>query len=93
MKLKKFLEENEVTGFEIIQNQLIINAITEGGATYGLNVDTSNIENGTPLTIETEFTIEDDILTVGGIVVNTEEIEMLLSDEEVNSPSPTEESE
>lgn len=91
MKLKKFLEENEVTGFEIIQNQLIINAITEGGATYGLNVDTSNITNGTPLTTETEFTIEDGILTVGGIVVNTEEVDMLLSDEEVDAPSPAEE--
>lgn len=93
MKLKEFLEENNVTGFELIQNQLIINAITEGGTTYGLNVDTSNIENGTQLTTETEFTIESDVLTVGGISVNTQEVEMLSSTEEVEVLPPTEEGE
>ena len=37
----------------------------------GLNVDTSSIESGIVLTRETEFTVENNILTVAGLTLNT----------------------
>jgi len=76
MKLKEFLEKNDVTGFEVIENQLVMNAIVNG-ASFGLNVDTSNIPGGTVLVQYTDFTIDGDTLTVGGLDINIEDTEML----------------
>jgi hypothetical protein len=73
--LKEFLEENEVAGFEMIGN-LIINVIANG-VTYGLNVDTSNIEAYTQLETVNEYEIKDNILIVGNITLDTNNILML----------------
>ena len=71
MTLKELLETNDVTGFEIIPGQLIINVIIQNNIICGLNVDTSSIQNGTELIKETQFTVENNILTVAGLTLNT----------------------
>jgi hypothetical protein len=45
---------------------------------YGLDVDTSNIENNTPLETVTNFEIQGDLVVVGGeITINMNEITLL----------------
>jgi hypothetical protein len=70
MKLDEFLTQNVVTGFEYIENVTIINAIVEDSQIYGINIDTSNIESGTPVLKTSNFTIIDDILHVEGLELN-----------------------
>jgi hypothetical protein len=76
MTLKQFIEENQVTAFEVVPNVLILNAAV-GEAEYGIDVDTSNIPFGTILQKVEEFTIENDILTVGNLSLNTAQTNML----------------
>ena len=71
MTLKEFLEKNNPIAFETIPGQLIINVITGNNIVNGLNVDTSSIESGIVSTRETEFTVENNILTVAGLTLNT----------------------
>jgi hypothetical protein len=79
MKLKNFLQENPQVSFEIIPNILILNVIV-GSVTYGLDVDTSNIQNGTRLETVSEYTLENDILTVSGLSLNTNDVDILESE-------------
>ena len=79
MKLKNFLQENPQVSFEIIPNILILNVIV-GSVTYGLDVDTSNIQNGTRLETVSEYTLENDILTVSGLSLNTNDVDVLESE-------------
>lgn len=79
MKLKNFLQENPQVSFEIIPNILILNIIV-GNVTYGLDVDTSNIQNGTRLETVSEYTLENDILTVSGLSLNTNDVDILESE-------------
>jgi hypothetical protein len=79
MKLKNFLQENPQVSFEIIPNILILNVIV-GSVTYGLDVDTNNIQNGTRLETVSEYTLENDILTVSGLSVNTNDVDVLESE-------------
>jgi hypothetical protein len=83
MTLKKFLEENKAKGFEVIENQLIINVITESEAYHGLKVKISNIPSGTQLTTKTDFTLVNDVLTVGGVTINVDEVDMLSTSKEL----------
>ena len=76
MTLKQFMEENEVTSFEVVPDVLILNAEV-GEAEYGLDVDTSNIPFGTILQRFDLFSVDGDILTVGGLTLNTETTNML----------------
>ena len=79
MKLKNFLQENPQVSFEIIPNILILNIIV-GSVTYGLDVDTSNIQNGTRLETVSEYILENDILTVSGLSLNTNDVDILESE-------------
>lgn len=79
MKLKNFLQENPQVSFEIIPNILILNVIVES-VTYGLDVDTSNIQNGTRLETVSDYTLENDVLTVSGLSINTNEVDVLESE-------------
>lgn len=80
MTLKQFIEENQVTAFEVVPNILIINVIV-GEVEYGIDVDTSSIPFGTQLQKIEEFIIEDDILTIGNLSINTLETYMLGMDD------------
>lgn len=78
MTLKEFLQDKTLTAVELINydyNQ-IINIYIEG-ACYGLDIDTSNIPGGTPLEYRTDFTLDEDILSVSDFSINTNDIEML----------------
>ena len=78
MTLNEFLKDKTLTAVELIDfdyNQ-IINVYVDG-AGYGLNIDTSNIPAGTPLTRTTDFTLDEDILSVSDFSINTNDIEML----------------
>lgn len=77
MNLKTFLQENNVTGFEIIPGVLIMSAVVEGFTTYAIDVDTSSIQNGIQLVNTSNFTIENDTLTVDGLSLNISETNML----------------
>lgn len=79
MTLKEFLQDKTLTAVELIDfdyNQ-IINVYVDGGAGYGLKADTSNIPSGTPLEYRTDFTLNEDILSVSDISININDIEML----------------
>lgn len=73
--LKEFMQENEVTAFDIVDG-IIINAVL-GETTYGLDTDTSNIVAGTLLTSLTDFNVNNDLLTISGITINTTQINIL----------------
>ncbi len=73
--LKEFMQENEVTGFSVI-NDILVSALV-GQSTYGLDVDTSSIVAGTTVTNVSEFSIDGDSLTVNHITLNTAETNML----------------
>jgi hypothetical protein len=78
MKLKDFLSTITLTSVEISEDYgLIYNVYDENNASIGLNIDTSMVPNGTKLTQHTDFTLENDILTVAGISINTNDITML----------------
>ena len=73
--LKEFMQENQVTAFDVV-NGIIINVVI-GEAIYGLDVDTSNIVVGTKLIKTTEFIVDGDLLTIDGVSINTTQINML----------------
>jgi hypothetical protein len=75
MTAKEFLEGKTLTSLETVDS-LIFNLVI-GEAVYGLNVDTSNIEGGTPLIRTDIFTIVDDVLTANNISVDLNTIDML----------------
>jgi hypothetical protein len=81
MKLKQYMQENTVKGFEVIENQIAISVILESGARHALDVDTSSIPNGTRLTVVENFSVDDGIITVAGITLNTEEVEITTPEE------------
>ena len=72
MTLKQFIEEKNVTGFEIVSN-LILNVVV-GEERYQLDTDTSQLQAGTQLSLVETFTIDGDLLTIDGITVNTTEV-------------------
>lgn len=77
MTLKEFLTDKTITAVEITeQYNLIFNVYVEG-ACYGLNIDNSNVPDGTPLYMREDFTLENDILSVAGISIDTTTTEML----------------
>ena len=76
MTLKEFISQNNVTSYEGINNTLIINAVVDDSP-YGLDVDTSMIESGTPIIRSYDFTLNGDLLTVLGITININDTNML----------------
>lgn len=76
MTLKEFIETNEVEGFVIIEDTVILSVVSDG-TPYGLDVDTSSIIMGTPVTFSSDFSIEDNILEVQGLILDTETTTLL----------------
>lgn len=79
MNLKIFMNENSPTAFEIVPDVLILNVIVED-VVHGLDVDTSEVQQ-TQLQTVSEYTLENDILTVAGLSLNTAEVNILGTDE------------
>jgi hypothetical protein len=77
MTLKEFLTDKTLTSVEITEQYNLIYNVYVDQAGYGLDIDTSNVEAGTQLTMRQDFTLENDILSVAGISINTEETNML----------------
>jgi len=77
MTLKEFLTDKTLTSVEITEQYNLIYNIYVDQAGYGLDIDTSNVEAGTQLTMRQDFTLENDILSVAGISINTAETNML----------------
>lgn len=75
------MQENTITGFEVIENQIALSVILEGGVRQALDVDTSSIQSGTQLYAVEEFSVNGDIITVAGIILNTEEVEITTPEE------------
>lgn len=84
MNLKEFMQNKNITGFEIIPNVLILNIFIDN-IPYGLDVDTSNIQAGTQLSKITNFTIDNNILTVDGLSLNIETTQMLTTTENISA--------
>lgn len=77
MTLKDFLQDKTLTSVEITeQYNLIFNVYVEGVG-YGLDIDNSNVPDGTPLYVREDFTLENDILSVAGISIDTTQTNML----------------
>jgi hypothetical protein len=77
MTLKEFLQDKTLTAVEIAEEfNLIFNVYLEGVG-YGLSVDTSNIPAGTQLSMREDFTLENNILSVAGISIDTTQTNML----------------
>lgn len=77
MTLKEFLTDKTLTAVEIVEEYQLIFNVYVGETGYGLNIDTSNIPYGTQLSMREDFILENDILSVAGISINTATIEIL----------------
>ena len=77
MTLKEFLTDKTLTSVEITEQYNLIFNVYVDQAGYGLDIDTSEVVSGTPLEMRQDFTLENDILSVAGISINTEETNML----------------
>ena len=75
MTAKEFLEGKTLTAVETVET-LIINLVIED-AVYGMDVDTSNIQEGTLLTRTEDFTVENDTLTANELSVDLSTTNML----------------
>jgi hypothetical protein len=77
MNLKTFLQTYNVTHFEIIPNLLIVSVVINNDIVYDLNTDTSNIEAGTLLVRTSEYSINNDILSINTLFIDTRTVEVL----------------
>ena len=77
MTLKEFLTDKTLTSVEITEQYNLIFNVYVDQAGYGLDIDTSNVEAGTQLYMSEDFTLENDILSVAGISIDTTQINML----------------
>lgn len=77
MTLKEFLTDKTISAVEITEEyNLIFNVYIEGVG-YGLDINTSNVPDGTKLYMREDFTLENDILSVANISINTAITSML----------------
>lgn len=77
MTLKDFLADKTLTAVEITEEYGLIFNVYAEEAGYGLDIDNSNIPDGTPLYIREDFTLENDILSVAGISIDITQTSML----------------
>lgn len=80
MKLNQFMQENQVTGFEVLEDHLVFSVIVNNTA-YALEIDTSSVASGTQLTRTGNFSVDGDILTVAGVTLNLAEVEIITPEE------------
>lgn len=71
------MQQNPVSGFEVIENVLAINVISNGVCTE-LSVDTSNIEAGTKLKTVNEFVVDGDMVYVAGITIDASKVQVMV---------------
>jgi hypothetical protein len=74
MTAKEFLEEKTLTAVETV-GTLVINLVI-GDAIYGMDVDTSNIPQGTLLLRTEDFTLENDTLTANELSIDLSTTDM-----------------
>ena len=77
MTAKNYLEGKILTSIEIVKGR-IINLITDENI-MGLNVDTSDIEFGTPLVRTSNFVLVDDILKCEDLLVDLSLVDVLFN--------------
>ena len=77
MTLKEFLQDKTLTAVEITEQYNLIYNVYVEGVCYGLDINNSNVPDGTKLSMREDFTLENDILTVAGISINTAYTNML----------------
>lgn len=76
MTLREFIQEKEkITAFEII-SEIVLNIVV-GEEVYGLNVDTSNIQEGIPLIRVNDFYFEEDFIVIDGRILLSLETSLL----------------
>jgi hypothetical protein len=78
MTLRDFLQNNTLSAVELVNhdgNQII--NVYIGEVCYGLDIDTSNIPSGTQLEYRTDVTLQDDILLVADLSIDTNTVKML----------------
>jgi len=78
MTLKQFLQDKTISAVELVHtdSDQIINVYVDGVG-YGLDIDTSNIPSGTQLEYRTDVTLQDDILLVADLSIDTNTVKML----------------
>lgn len=78
MTLKQFLQDKTISAVELVHtdSDQIINVYVDGVG-YGLDIDTSNIPSGTQLEYRTDITLQDDILLVADLSIDTNTVSML----------------
>jgi hypothetical protein len=77
MTLKEFLSKTNIEMIEICEPYGLIYNVYDAYSCYGLNIDTSNVPNGTKLECRTDFTLEGDTLSCAGISININDVTML----------------
>jgi hypothetical protein len=77
MTLKEFLTDKTLTSVEITEQYNLIYNVYVDQSGYGLDIDTSNVVAGTQLTMRGDFTLENDILSVAGMSIDTAQTNML----------------
>jgi hypothetical protein len=78
MTLRDFLQNKTLSAVELVNydgNQII--NVYIGEACYGLNIDTTNLESGMTLEYRTDFVLNEDILSVADVVLDTNTINMI----------------
>lgn len=86
MKVLEFIKNNKIDGFEIIPNKIVDGVLIKGlvvniisnNVIYGINTNPLKIVSGTVLETETNFTINENILSVAGIEVDMSQTAMLI---------------
>jgi hypothetical protein len=81
MTAKNYLEGKILTSIEIVKGR-IINLITDENI-MGLNVDTSDIEFGTPLVRSSNFELVDDMLKCDDLLVDLSLVDVLFNTTEL----------
>jgi hypothetical protein len=71
MILKDFLNQNNVTSFEGVENVLMLSVIVDDSSYFMIDVDTSNIISGTVLSKFNNFVVDGDNVIVGGITLDS----------------------
>ena len=77
MTLKEFLQNKTISAVEITEEYSLIFNVYVEGIGYGLDIDNSNVPNGTKLYMREDFTLENDILSVAGISIDITQTNML----------------
>lgn len=77
MTLKDFLQDKTLTAVEITEEYSLIFNVYVEGTCYGLDIDNSNVPDGTKLYMREDFTLQNDILSVAGISIDTTQTNML----------------